>query len=142
MRTWKCCAVLLLWLGCVQAFPRDGRDFAGSYRLLSAVSRGASVNVTISVKLMNYGESEVSGARLVLKENNSQSSSLGAFSSTVSLAKRGQTELRGSFEVPREQYDLWQKGATPSFVVSYKDASGRPVERRVELVRMPPEVQQ
>jgi hypothetical protein len=41
--------------------------------------------------------------------------------------------VTGSFKVPRQLYESWQKGSSPAMSVSFTDASGKPVQMFIEF---------
>ena len=138
-----CLALCLAFV--VQA--KNGRDFAGTYKIVKATEQGDMMEVKVSLRVVNYSEADVKGATISLR-----SSPKGSVMATETWEKEATpftgvalnvnehkkvAPLEGTFTVPAKEYQRWQKGFGPNFVIDYEDASGKTRHEQIELARMP-----
>lgn len=115
----------------------NGRDFAGTYQVKSLSTQNGKVTVSVTIRFWNYGDSAVTDANVYLADRFILGKNNGAFRQSVSLQKRQSTDLSDTFTIPASEYAMWRQGLSPLFTVSFKDASGKQVERKIELQLMP-----
>jgi len=132
---------LALWLSVLvimeaPALGKSGRDFAGFYDVKNVVDLGPEVQLTLSVRLHNFSDSDVSDATVTLQDSLLRQNTYGSFPS-VSLRNRESVRLSGEFTIPRREYERWQRGAAPNLTIEFQDAAGITVRRRIELARRP-----
>ena len=133
----------VMWISlivAIAAFPaqaKNGRDFAGYYDLTQVTDLGESFQVDFSVRLFNFGDSDVDGATLTLADPLRRKQSYGAFQA-VSVRQRERVRLNDLIvTVPRREYERWRQGAAPALQIEFTAADGQTVRRRVELSRQP-----
>jgi hypothetical protein len=116
---------------------KNGRDFAGFYDLTQVSDLGESFQVNFSVRLFNFGDSDVEGGTLTLVDPLRPKKSYGAFQA-VSVRQRERVRINDLIvTVPRREYERWRQGGPPALQIEFTAADGTPVRRRVELSRRP-----
>jgi hypothetical protein len=134
---------LLLVLGAAlglatgRASADGGRDFAGSYQIVSSTKISSdTVRVTLRLRLQNVSGHAVDNA-VVLLAGDLPGAELGSFEGLHTLGDRAMTVIESSFDVEQRQSIRWRDAPGPRFEVVYHDAQGAAVRRPVEAVRMP-----
>ncbi len=112
----------------------DGRDFAGFYELTNVVEDPHLVTFTFTERTFNYSGEDVAEATIIL-ENSLFLDEYAAFLD-VWIPDQGAIRLQGDLIIPREEYDFWQQGASPSLVVEFQDGDGNWRRQGIELVQM------
>jgi hypothetical protein len=115
---------------------KDGRDFAGSYDLTNVEQQGGTYQFTFRVRVFNYSDGEVTNATLFLQDSVQPGKTYAVFAG-ISLADRESVTLKRSITVPQREFESWRRGLPPRLEAQYRDAEGKSVRRKVELVRMP-----
>jgi hypothetical protein len=141
-----CVPGLLLCLTLV-ALASNSRNFTGVYKTLKVTEQGDSVEVQLSLRVVNHSAADVIGATISLR------SSLKNSLEPTEAWEKNETPfkdvelhynehkrvppLESTFTVPAEEYKQWAKGRGPNFVIDYNDASGKTHHEKIELSRMP-----
>jgi hypothetical protein len=141
-----CVAGLLLCLA-LAALASNSRNFTGVYKILKATDQGDSVEVQLSLRVVNHSAPDVTGATISLR------SSLKHSPEPTEAWEKDETPfkdvelhynehkrvpaLEGTFTIPNEEYKQWAKGRGPNFVIDYDDASGKAHHEEIEISRMP-----
>lgn len=126
---------------------KNGRDFAGFYRIVKATEQGDMMEVQLSLQVFNHSEADVKGATISLRSSLTrlhmpaeawEKNALTFKDVALNVnAHRRIAPLEGTFTVPTEEYKLWEKGRGPNFVIDYEDASGKARHAQIELYRRP-----
>jgi hypothetical protein len=133
MLRWAIWLPLLLAIAAFPASAKNGRDFAGFYDLTQVTDLGEAFQVTFSVRLFNFGESDVDGATVTLADPLRPKKGYGAFQA-VSLRQRERVRLNDLIvTVPRREYERWRQGGSPALQIEFTATDGTTVRRRVEL---------
>ncbi len=111
----------------------DGRDFAGFYAVSNVADLGTDYRVTLTVRVFNYSDADVSGATVTLQDSFLIDTDYGTFPGTISIPDRDSVRISANFTVSRAEYDSWQSGGTPRLRVDYQNNSGNAVRRTIEL---------
>ncbi len=136
IRTVSCAALTVAALVVVNvSFAKNGRDYAAQYWIEKATPAGSNVHVSLRLQLTNYGDQPLQGAQVTMKDPMNPMKDHGTFASPVSIEKRATKELKGDFTVPKQEYDLWLRGATPEFVV-VQTVQGHRLEHHVDVLLM------
>jgi hypothetical protein len=139
------CLVVCLAMA-LGALAKNSRNFAGDYRILHVTEKGDSVEVQISLRVINVSGEDVKDATISLR------SSLRPIprGDAVDWEKEQPTfkgltlnynehnivpPLEATFTIPAREYDLWRKGNGPNFIIDYHDALG--AQRRERLALAP-----
>lgn len=141
-----CVPGLLLCLA-LAALASNSRNFTGVYRILKATDQGDSVEVRLSLRVVNHSQADVKGATISLR------SSLKRLPEPTEAWEKDATQfkgvalnfnehkrvpdLEGTFTVPADEYKQWAKGRGPNFVIEFEDASGKTRHEEIEVSRMP-----
>ncbi|HSM86608.1 MAG TPA: hypothetical protein VLT16_10675 [Candidatus Limnocylindrales bacterium] len=112
------------------AAPAD--DFTATYSLGTPVATAQGVQITISLKVANNTSSDVSNATIALHEPRAARVTYGTLTG-LSLPAGARTPVSGSFTVPQDLYESWQKGSSPAMSVSFTDAKGQPVRAFIQF---------
>lgn len=143
-QTFLSCLVVCLSVA-LGASAKNARNFAGDYRILHVTEKGDSVEVQMSLRVINVSGEDVKDATISLK------SSLRPMPRGEALdwekeqpTFKGLTlnynehnivpRLEGTFTIPSREYKQWQNGNGPNFMIDYQDASGEPRRERIELI--------
>jgi hypothetical protein len=118
-------------IGTLPALAASG-GFSGSFNLGAPVANGADVQITISLAVLNNTSSDVGNALIALHDPRSASVTYGSVNG-LALPAGAATHVSGSFKVPRQLYESWQKGSSPAMSVSFTDANGNPVKVFIEF---------
>jgi hypothetical protein len=111
----------------------DGRDFTGSYEISNVTEQGDTVRLTLTVHVYNYSDADVAAATVTLQDLLVSATNYGSYPETVSIPDRQSVRLSAEFTVPYQEYDRWQRGATPSLRIEYTNVAENPVRRMIEL---------
>jgi len=106
--------------------------FAASYSLGAPVASGADVQITISLAVTNNNSFDVSNASITLHDPRAARVTYGSLNG-LALPAGAATPVSGSFKVPRQLYESWQKGSSPAMSVSFTDANRKPVLMFIEF---------
>ncbi|SRR5579859_1630861 len=106
--------------------------FTGSYSLGAPAASGADVQITISLAVTNNNSFDVSNASIALHDPRAARVTYGNLNG-LALPSGKATQVSGSFTVPRQLYESWQKGSSPALSVSFTDANGKPVRTFIEF---------
>jgi len=111
----------------------DGRDFAGFYEISNVTDLGGTVRVTLTVRVFNYSDADVTSATVTLQDSLQADTDYGSYPVPISIANRESARLSTDFTIPRTEYDRWQNGGTPPLRIQYSDSVGNTVQRMIEL---------
>ena len=128
---------IVVILAVAPAFAKDGRDFSGYYAVSNVQDSGGKVSFTLTVQVFNNSDADVKQPVVALMESRPGGPPLGGFG-PVKLMKKGlDVTVAHDFSVSRVEYERWQSGLSPTVVVLSKDASGKALQRGVQLSRRP-----
>jgi len=143
----KAAVAFVAVVGSVTVGLAGSRQFAGSYKVLQVTNQGSSVQVQLSLRIINYSGADVTDAKVSLQS--SLPAGPGLMESWVAQQPvfQGVTlhfnehkivpPLEGTFTVPALEYKKWQKGVSPHFVIEFTDASGKLQRQPIELAPQP-----
>ena len=125
-------------LGTITATAKDGRDFAGNYKLTNVQDHVNTVTLTLQVRLYNNSDAAISGAVVTLMAGAPEVGLRGSFP-TVKTWKRAQgVLLNAQFTIPKREYLDWaHPPAQPNVVVMFQDANGQTWQRGAQLSARP-----
>lgn len=126
-------ASLLLLASGPRTAAKDGRDFAGFYKLGDITDLGDQVSVPLTVRIHNYSDADVIGAKIILEDSLLPAEDLGTFAAIVDIRDRESARASEPFTVPRRLYDQWQEGVAPHLRLEFTDAAGTKQRAPVEL---------
>ncbi len=106
--------------------------FSGSYSLGAPAASGPDVEITISLAVTNNTSVDVGNASIALHDPRAARVTYGSLDG-LALRAGAATQVNGSFKVPRQLYESWQKGSSPAMSVSFTDAKGNPVQMFIEF---------
>jgi len=121
----------------VPALAKDGRDFAGSWRVENVTDLGQEVRLTLHLRVYNYSDADVVGGTIVLTDWHVAAQSYGSFLG-VDVRDRESVGLLGDVTILRAEYDYWAIGGHPRLHIEFTDASADAVWRTIELRPMLP----
>jgi len=124
-------AFLILGMSAV-ALAKDGRDFAGFYQLTNLSQQGDSYHATLNLRVFNFSEADIAGATLKLSSSLAADETYYSFTG-VFVEDHNSVRLSGEVNIPREEYEMWRKGASPELQLVFTDDSGETRERKVEV---------
>lgn len=114
----KGCLVVatLLTLGIPLATASNGPLVSGSYKVLQSKNVGSQAQIRIRIHLVNHGPSDLSIQRMTLWDF-SHPDKGGTNACAVALHAHASAETTQEFTIRRSDYQLWQKGLRPRFVL-------------------------
>ncbi len=121
--SWLCWLCLVLSLA-LPASARDSRDFVGAYRLSNVSEHGATVHLTMSLRISNCGEQDLHNGALALLDGQPHPNLIGGFAPIQLLRVHQAITLHQNFDVPKQEYDRWQAGARPNLAFLSKEVNG------------------
>jgi len=116
------------------ASAAGGRDFAGFYHLDNLQNTGNQRQVTLTVRIGNYGDGNLVAGRVVLKCATNPAKNCAAFEA-VNIPHGGFFRRTGHFTVDAQDVRHWLKSA-PLFLIEDTDPAGRPRQRRIEMLHV------
>jgi len=118
LRLCKRCLVVaaLLALG-VQFAPASNAPLvSGSYKIVQNTDLGSQEQIRILIHLVNHGPSDLSIQRMTLWDF-SHPDKGGSHACAVTLGAHASAETTQEFTLRRSDYQLWQRGFRPRFVL-------------------------
>jgi len=127
-----CAATLAATLTALPAFAKDGRDFAGYYKISNAADSGNQVELTLTLQLYNYGDADLKQATVAVRASAPSHEVLATFTPVETWSKGGDVILTQIITVPRDEYDRWTHGQ-PSITITYRDANQQEYIRTAQV---------
>jgi hypothetical protein len=134
--------VILLAAASIQSHAKDGRDFAGSYRITHATQQDDQMILTFEAHLQNNSGADLKQAVVTIRPSRPAPAPLAQFQPVKSWRNHADVTLTQHFTVSRVEYERWLKGSQPALFVIYHDASGQRWERFAQVSRRPGPIQQ
>lgn len=128
-----CCAALFasLLLTTVTVLAKDGRDFAGFYKVTNPKIRGEQVQLTLNLQLYNNGETDVHRGVVTLRQNTGLE--LAGTTKPITLLRvHDHVNLSQQFTVSRREYESLRVGTPPTLSIIYR-ANGKTWERQIQV---------
>jgi len=129
-------ALLPVW---IQFAPgSDAPVVSGSYSVVQNKALGSQMQIRIRIHLMNHGTSDVSVQRMTLWDF-SHPDKGGSRACALTLRAHASADTTQDFIVSRSDYQQWQKGFRPRFVLETAgpgNAVGRPAAKSTVVVRL------
>jgi hypothetical protein len=118
LRACKRCLVVatLLTLGIPLATASNGPLVSGSYKVVQSKNVGSQAQIRIRIHLVNHGPLDLSIQRMTLWDF-SHPDKGGTNACAVALRAHASAETTQEFTIRRSDYQLWQKGLRPRFVL-------------------------
>jgi hypothetical protein len=107
-------ALLALGLQCASA--DNPPVVSGSYEVVQNRELGSRTQIQMHIRLINHGPSDLAIQRITLWDF-SHPSKGGSHACAVALRAHSATETTQEFIIPHSDYQLWQKGLRPRFVL-------------------------
>jgi len=114
------------------AYAAPDGNVSGSYSISAPTAAGDDVQVTISLSISNNTSADIKNAAISLHDPLAARMTYGSLNG-LALPAGAATHVSGSFKVPRQLYDSWQKGSSPAMSVSFNDADGKAVRMFIEF---------
>ena len=127
-------SILLILPFAVIAAGKNGRDFAGIYQIKNSANQGATVRVTLAIRVFNYSENDVTDGSVSFRQSDASHNILGSISG-VSVSEHQSVLVTAEISVPLSEYTRWHRGARPVVTIEFQDADGNPQSEPVEIVR-------
>jgi hypothetical protein len=128
----------LLQVGIQYAPGSNAPVVSGSYSVVQNKALGAQVQMRVRIHLMNQGSSDLSVQRMTLW-NFSHPDQGGSRACALMLRAHGSADITQEFIVSRSDYQRWQKGFRPRFVLEMAgqgNAVSRPTAKSTVVVRL------
>jgi hypothetical protein len=126
-------ALFALWMQTASA--NNGPLVSGSYEVLHSTALGSQAQIRIRIHLTNHGSSDLLIQKIILWDF-SHPEKGGMHACSVALRAHGAGELTQEFTIPRSEYQLWQKGSRPRFVLEMSGSGGANGKTVVRLDRI------
>lgn len=127
----------LLQVGIQYAPASNAPVVSGSYSVVKNKALGLQVQMRIRIHLMNHGPSDLSVQRMTLW-NFSHPDKGGSRTCVLMLRAHASADVTQEFIVSRSDYQRWQKGFRPRFVLEtgQGNAVSRPTANNTVVVRL------
>src|ERR1039457_6041138 len=89
---------------------------SGSYEVVQNTDLGSQAQIRMRIHLVNHGPSDLSIQRMTLWDF-SHPDKGGTHACAVTLHAHASAETTQEFTIPRSEYQLWQRGFRPRFVL-------------------------
>ena len=107
---------------------------SGSYEVLQETRLGSQEQIRLRIRLVNHGLSDLFIQRMTLWDS-SHPERGGSQACAVTLHAHGSAETIQEFTIRQHEYELWQKGLRPRFIL---EMPGPGTARRTTVVRLDP----
>lgn len=112
----------------------NGRDFAGFYQIKDSTNQGATVRVTLAIRVFNYSKNDVTDGSVSFRQSDAGHNILGSIS-RVSVGEHQSVLVTAEITVPLGEYERWQRGVSPDVTIEFQDTDGNLQSERVEVDR-------
>jgi hypothetical protein len=138
-RAWYVSALLTaLLFVTVAASSSKGREFSGYFDVSGVQEQGDMVQVTLHLKLFNFGENAVKSVIVTLKDSTPAANLRGSFQPVKVWKSRQTIELSQEFTVSKHDFQLWmQAPAQPNLMILFQDGNGKSWQKGAQLSRRP-----
>ena len=106
----------LFALGIQPALAKDTVLVSGSYQVLQNRSLGSHSQIRLRIHLVNHGPSDLSIQKMTLWDF-SHPDKGGTRACGVTLGPHTSADTIQEFSIPRSEYNMWQRGLRPRFVL-------------------------
>lgn len=144
---WLWMGAIFCGFGLLRVFPAqasDGQEVSGFYEVIAAnIPNANEVQVTLRIRLTNLSETSLTITQLELQNLSSMPKTTAATSSASSttemllfLASHDSRTVKRQFTVSRMEYEQWQKGGHPCFLLTMETSASQHISRFVPLFQM------
>lgn len=135
---WRLVVAALFVLGVQFTLASNAPLVSGSYEVLQNTGRGAQAQIRMRIHLVNHGSADLPIQWMTLwdfshpDQNSSQACS-------VMLHAHGSADTTREFTIKRSEYQLWQRGLRPRFVLQIGgpgNSPGRTITKSTTVVRL------
>src|SRR5208283_2217496 len=114
--TWRLVVAVLFALVVQFALASNAPLVSGSYEVVQDTTLGSQSQIRMRIHLVNHGPSDLSIQRMTLWDF-SHPGKGGSHACAVALRAHTSAETTQEFTILRSEYQLWQKGMRPRFVL-------------------------
>ncbi len=134
LRACKRCLVVatLLTFGIPLATASNAPLVSGSYEVVQSKNVGSQAQIRIRMHLVNHGPSDLSIQRMTLWDF-SHPDKGGTNACAVTLRAHASAETTREFTIRRSDYQLWEKGLRPRFILQM---GGKGSSKSTAVVRL------
>jgi hypothetical protein len=138
-RAWYVCALLtVLLFVTVAASSSKGREFTGYFDVSGVQEQGDMVQVTLHVKLFNFGDTDAKGVIVTLLDSAPGGAMFGSFKPVKLWKSQQSIALSQQFTVSKREYLAWtQSPAQPNLFILFQDGKGKTWQRGAQVARRP-----
>ena len=130
------------------AAQANGHNFSADCKIVQVTKQDDNVEVKLSLRVINYSGADVKDATISLTSSLVTRPQGAAFDWEKEQTPFTNVTLRfnehkivpplvSTFTIPAREYEQWQKGAGPRFVIDYQDASGEQQHQRIDVAPAP-----
>src|ERR1700733_459509 len=137
VRQWFVAAALFV-LGVSPGFASNALQIpgvSGSYAVIQQTALGSQTQVRMRIHLVNHGSSNLSIQRLTLWDF-SHPDAAGNHVCAVTLRAHASVDTTQEFTIRRSEYQLWQRGLRPRFILQMASAGNARSKAVVRLNRI------
>lgn len=138
-RAWYVSALLTaLLFVTVAASSSKGREFSGYFDVSGVQEQGDMVQVTLHVKLFNFGETDARSVIVTLMDSTPDGALLGSFKPVKLWKSQQSIALSQQFTVSKREYQAWTRSPVqPNLFILFQDATGKTWQRGAQISRRP-----
>lgn len=127
------CLIAIVSLAAFAAAGETSR-LSGSYEVIGHSEAAGQTRIQLRLHFVNPGPADLQIRRLSLWD--SSHASKGATQSCLLVVRAaGSTDTKQEFTIPREDYQLWRRGARPRLVLKVARPGGRVSNEVIQLDR-------
>ncbi|MGA9506982.1 MAG: hypothetical protein WBV31_21250 [Terriglobales bacterium] len=127
--------IVSLALGVQIALASNGPLVTGSYQVVQNTSLGPQAEIKMRIHLVNHGALSLFIQRMTLRDI-SRPSKGGTSACAVTLPAHASADTTQEFTIPRSEYEQWQKGLRPRFILGLSGPGNRKSTAVVRLDRI------
>ena len=113
---WQLVVAALFAFGVQLAFANNAPLVSGSYQVVQDTTLGSQAQIRMRIHLVNHGSFNLSIQRMTLWDF-SHPDKGGTHACAVAVRAHASVETTQEFTIRRSDYQLWQKGLRPRFVL-------------------------
>jgi len=114
------------------SMAKDGRDFAGFYKIANVAESGGRIELTLTLQIYNYSDADLNQAVVAVHASNPGTEVLATFAPVELWRKGSDAILTQTISIPKDEYDRWTHDQ-PAITITYSDADRQEWQRTAQL---------
>ena len=114
-------------------FASNGPLVTGSYQVVKHTKVGSEAQIQIHIHLVNHGASNLFVQKMTLRDLSHPGKGV-TRACAVALRAHGSADTTQALTIPQSEYQLWQKGVRPRFVLRMASPGNPPGRTNISAV--------